>query len=280
MKRFFLHLSILVVFLLISSEIITRVFNLANMPLKKIKKDGITLYEPYQSGTMVFGNFGDIRAKFNINPQGYNSLSDYNDSFEGFKYAIIGDSFVEGFHENVNKSIGKRAEKILPETQFHEYGRSGWNAHNYLQLCNNIANQYNKIFVICDTSDFMENHPEQHTINTSNIRKLVIKSRLFCYLYYNRKAAAILVPKRLNYIASPSKNHTYEVRILPFQNKFPSNVVWVWRNSKETKLLSDNNIAIKHDLTPYTFGLFDDHWNSNGRQNAAETISSYIKIGN
>ena len=277
MKRFILHLSILGMILLISSELIIRILNLSRPPLNKIKNEGFTLFAPYQSGEMVFGNFGDIRAKFNINQQGYNSVHDYDELFVGQKYAIVGDSFIEGWHEDVNSSIGRRVENMLPQTRVHEYGRSGWNAHNYLQLCNKVGNKYDQIFVICAVSDFLEERANHHIINSGILKKIVVKSRLFCYLYYNKKYASIFKSKQPESADVVVRKEWPDNQISLLQKKFPDNVVWIWRDTEASLLLSDTIITIKHDLKPYNYGLLDGHWNSNGRQNAAKTIVALIK---
>ena len=278
MKRFISYLLILIIILLITSELIVRIFNLSNTPLNKVKKEDITLSTPYQSGTMVFGNFGDIRAKFKINPQGFNSVYDYDELFIGNKYAIIGDSFVEGYHEDVDSSIGRRIENVLPQTRINEYGRSGWNANNYLQMCNILANQYDQVFVICSVSDFTRESANHHTINNSVLKQIIFKSRLIRYLYYNRKFARLLKNKQPSTVDSFVINKSPHDKIALLQRKFPENIVWVWRDSEAAAFLKyDNNIAVQHDLKPYNFGLLDGHWNSNGRQNAANTIVAFIK---
>lgn len=276
MKRFISHLLILLISLTISSELIVRLFNLAQTPLNRIKKESITLFAPNQSGTMVFGNLGDIRAEFQINPQGFNSVYDYEELFIGRKYAIIGDSFVEGFHENVHNSIGRRIENIMANTRVHEYGRSGWNAHNYLQLCDMLAEQYNQVFVICETADFIEDVPANHTVENSWVKQIFTKSRLLCYLYYNRKVTRIFKNERPE-IPDVVKNKSLYEKIALSQKMFPDNVIWVWRDREAEALLNDSNIMVKHKLTPFNYGLLDGHWNSNGRQNAAETIVAFLE---
>ena len=277
MKKFILYLLSLCIIVLISSELIIRILNLSTSPVYKIIKEGITINTPNQSGEMVFGNFGDIRAKFNINRQGYNSIHNYDELFIGHKYAIIGDSFVEGWHEDVNTSIGRRLENMLPQTRVHEYGRSGWNAQNYLQLCNKLANKYDKIFVICDISDFLHERADHNAVNNSFTKQTLVKSQLFCYLYYNRKVARIFKSKRSDIIDVTLREKRPKNDIVLLQRKFPDNVVWIWRDEEASEFLGDTINTIKHDLQPYNYGLLDGHWNGNGRQNTANMIAAFIK---
>src|SRR5690606_33623516 len=49
--------------------------------------------------------------------------------------AIIGDSFIEGLHQNYNNSIGKKLESKLNDgTEVFEYGHSGYDLADQLHL--------------------------------------------------------------------------------------------------------------------------------------------------
>jgi len=277
MKKFGINLTIVIALFFVSSELVIRICNLTSSIIHKTKRDGFTIYTPGQSGTNVFGNFGDIRAVFRINNQGYNSSIDYDDLFEGRKFAIVGDSYIEGFHEDIDSSIGRRIENILTGIQCHEYGRSGWNAYNYLQLSDKISSHYDKLLIVCDSSDFLYDAPEHHTINNSKIRSMIKKLRLINYLFFNRRISSLFQRKIDNFSKEVNNSNVDHLkRISSFQDKFPDNVVWVWRNGIEAQLTKENNIIVNQHLRPYNFGLLDSHWNSKGRQNCATTIADYV----
>ena len=60
----------------------------------------------------IKGKFPKFLKLENINNLGFNSVKDYDFNFNNKKsVAIIGDSFVEGFQVDVNKSIGRLMEE-------------------------------------------------------------------------------------------------------------------------------------------------------------------------
>lgn len=272
MKKFLIHLFGVFITLTALSEGIIWMFGLTSPSLQRNVVDGIITFATSQEGTMVYGNFGDIKSSFYINDQGYNSSCNYDEPVDGIKVALLGDSFIEGFHENHKSSIGRRIESILPHIVCHEYGHGNWNALNYLELMSLIKNDYEKIFIVCDSSDFFCVSPARDRLTTTGLKKIMKKSHFFRYLYYNRRIGSNSEERdeERDIIENQTK------KIVDLQDLFPQNVVWIWRSGSSENIHRENSMVIEHKLKPYDFGKIDGHWNSNGRINCAQTIANYM----
>ena len=84
----------------------------------------------------------DVGARDSID---YLSLSTHNN------VAIIGDSFVEGFHVDADKSIGRQIELKNDNYQVYEFGQAGFNYFNYKEIYQKYSlNNFDHVFLIID----------------------------------------------------------------------------------------------------------------------------------
>ncbi|WP_418603854.1 hypothetical protein [Hwangdonia sp.] len=130
--KMILYFILILVFL----EVCVRVFHLYfEYPTYYINELNVKTYLPKQQGYYVTGNRRMKYAKYNINDSGFNSYKEYNPSNTTTDIALIGDSFIEGFHQDYHRSIGKKIETKLKNTvNVFEYGHSGYDLADQLHL--------------------------------------------------------------------------------------------------------------------------------------------------
>lgn len=93
----------------------------------------IPKFEPGE-GRYTIGKFCEKAGRWHINEQGWNSPYNYiNDNRK--KIAIVGDSYIEAFQVDVEKSVGPIVQTFAPEQfQVMSFGTSGAPLSQYLQL--------------------------------------------------------------------------------------------------------------------------------------------------
>ena len=111
MKKFILKTIIYVLLILVIVEITVRVFHLyTEDPPRFIDEYGVEKRVPGNTGYAVTGNRNQNYSRFNINKAGFNSHREFNPTADKFEIALIGDSFIEGFHQDYYDSTGKKIE--------------------------------------------------------------------------------------------------------------------------------------------------------------------------
>ncbi len=135
MKKLFLKSILYFLLIIVCLELIVRIFHLYNdVPIRFIDKQGVEKSIPNQTGFAVTGNRRQNFSKFNINSSGFNSFREFKPTKQKIEIAIIGDSFIEGMHQNYNNSIGEKLEEKLNNVEVYEYGYSGYDLSNELYL--------------------------------------------------------------------------------------------------------------------------------------------------
>ncbi len=116
-------------------ELVVRVFHLyTEDPPRFIDEFEVEKRVPGNTGYAVYGNRNQRFSQFRINDQGFNSHRDFLPASDKFEVAITGDSFIEGFHQDVNNSIGNKIEFQLPGIEVYEYGYAGYDLANQMHL--------------------------------------------------------------------------------------------------------------------------------------------------
>lgn len=109
MKKFILKTILYIFLILVSLELLVRVFHLhTQIPPSYIDEYGVEKRVPKHNGYAVTGNRNQNFSEYDINEFGYNSYRQFTPSKDKFEIAIIGDSFIEGFHQDYYNSIGKK----------------------------------------------------------------------------------------------------------------------------------------------------------------------------
>jgi len=280
MKKFLSTTFLAVITVLIFLELIIRATGITGSALPFTSLDGEYKLMPGEQGIWVNGPLGNIRSRFQINNQGYNStILDYENDPVEFKIALIGDSYIQGLHVNVEESIGRLIEDIYTHKTIsvHEFGISSWNAYNFLQIAKEIEKKYDYIFVLVTDEDLSETQKSNPKPTNSYWSSYLHKEiRTLRYLNINRG-----LMKRLKRIG-PRKRKINSKKKTPIPNydllqEFPKNTVFLYEE-KKLNSLTDNGIFLKinHIKKPIDFGYVDGHWNSKGRNNCASTIVNFL----
>tara|TARA_R110002051_G_scaffold138268_1_gene211022 strand:+ start:25295 stop:26224 length:930 start_codon:yes stop_codon:yes gene_type:complete len=157
MKKLLLKLTVYILAIVVSLELIIRVCHLyTEDPVRYIDSLGVEKRIPNQSGYAVTGNRNQNLSEFRINNSGFNSFREFNPSYKKKEIALVGDSFIEGFHQDYDKSTGKKIETNLNnDFEVYEYGYAGYDLANELHL----INAYSKKFDLIDYIIVYLNYP-------------------------------------------------------------------------------------------------------------------------
>ena len=133
--------------MLLMLEFLVRVFHLTkDYPVRFIDEHGVERWVPNQEGYSVTGIRRQNFSKFNINSSGYNSYRDFEPSKDKMELALVGDSFIEGFHQPYYNSIGKKIEAKLNGVEVYEIGYAGYDFADQLH----VIHQYQSFFDLID----------------------------------------------------------------------------------------------------------------------------------
>lgn len=123
-------------------------------------------------GMVTVGKSAEIRARWRINNAGWNSPVDYYPAEEREKklIAVIGDSYIEGLHIDVDKSYPYLLrERLFPEYEHDVYtfGRSIYPLSQYLHISRYVKRQFRPDIIIFHIvyNDFDESIYELHPRN-------------------------------------------------------------------------------------------------------------------
>ncbi|MGB2086467.1 MAG: hypothetical protein ACPHUE_05040 [Flavobacteriaceae bacterium] len=261
------------------AEIAIRILGGVGDEVKIEVKDGFYRNKKNTEGISVYGTLPILIKKFfKINKNGYNSIKDYNENLNyDLTIGLVGDSFIEGYHVDVSKSIGRLIENKCDEITVIEYGIGGYNIHNYIEIyeSRNMKN-FKKVYFFIHITDFLVDKPYRSKYNKfkeTYFRPLYNASKLVKFINKNHKPFA--VKKELNiHISQFTKEKT-----IAFLQK-AKNVSFIYRNdviSEELDFLLDKIEIINHKRIPFNYG-FDHHWNDNGRLNIADQILIDLEI--
>lgn len=301
MKNFISYISFLLILVIVCLEITLRIFGLAakTMPTENI--DGNSMFEAGKTGYWIRGGLKEINSFYSINRQGYNSIIDFDDLVESdLNIALIGDSYIQGFHTDVKYSIGRQLEKILgPNVTVHEYGRAGANIVDYALVYKKYVEpkNYDYTFVLATDKDVQLYKAsfigKGDKIPKKNISR-TIYDNVHILRYFNiNHGLGIHVnnlikngPESIDRIHGKENNednipkdvYIKEVNVKAL-NMLPNKVVFLYEKDRLNPLFIDNfDFEFKevvHIKKPTNHGL-DEHWNINGRYNCAKTMADYI----
>ena len=271
--------------LLVIAELLLCVLGYAGHTVPNTYINGEYRLEPTASGTWIKGTNAEIKSRYQINNQGFNSTINYSFKDTSKIYiALIGDSYVEGLHSDVDSSIGRRIERHLPEheIEIHEYGISGWNAWNYLKVANDLHDNYRLMYILVSEKDLFGGTPSkmQATRKHTMLRRSYNASNFLRYMNINRgikQSLYDLGPKSIEF-----QNKTQEAKKLPeysLLTKFPENCIFLFEEGDfhYQGVRDITTLKIIHTQTPINYGLQDSHWNNLGRENCARTAANSIK---
>lgn len=316
MKKFILKTSVYIVLILVMLEMLIRLFHLyTEDPPRIIDEYGVEKRKPDHNGYSVTGNRNQNFSEFNINKEGFNSYREYNPTENKIEVAIIGDSFIEGFHQDYNESIGKKIEESVPDIEVYEYGYAGYDLANQLHLIKSYKEQFKLIDVIVIYLNYESDlSRSKYTPNTDRVAMLssnLFKIRDNIKLLSFTSKIGVLDPVKAfitgkafteeneggyqtNEVDQAEKNIN---RDFDYLNNFISLVDLYGYDKSKTVLLLDSrktssNFLAYCDANNYryidfantfenskkpTTLIYDWHWNNHGRTLIAQLLSNYLK---
>lgn len=316
MKKFLAKIIVYIFLVLIFLEVIVRALHLyTEDPPRLIDEYGVEKRVPGHQGYAVTGNRNQNFSEFNINSSGFNSHREFAPTKDKFELALIGDSFIEGFHQDYYNSTGKKIEARLDTVEVYQYGYAGYDLANQMHL----INAYNEHFGLIDEiiiylnyeSDLErgEYRPNVDRINmlSSTVFKIRDNVKL---LAYGSKIGILEPLKKLvtgqAFQSSTDVFETNKINIDPLKaskgkeqqylENFKNLITLYGFDRCRTTILLDSrktnasfleyceaqnirylDFATTFDKTtkPVTL-IYDWHWNNHGRELIADVISNYI----
>ncbi|WP_025739882.1 hypothetical protein [Aquimarina pacifica] len=316
MKKLIFKSSLYLFLLLITLEVLVRVFYLGkDNPTRLLDEHKVEKWKPNQHGYSVTGNRKQNFSEFNINSSGFNSYREFNPKHGKIEVALVGDSFIEGFHQHYYNSIGKKIEKFIPEIEIYEYGYAGYDFADQLHLIHSYQKDFDLIdHVILGIKFSNDLERDTYEVVTSRLalesplNKTLKKSKLLVYCssigvldppqIFIRKAINLFRPKQkkelVNNHITPKDKEELERKYLA---NFEHLVTKYGYDKKRFTLLLDTRITptlflsyLKENEYSYidfsssftssdqpTTLIYDRHWNNHGRELIANVISEHIQ---
>lgn len=296
--------------MLLCLELLVRIFHLAkDTPTRYVDDYQVEKWEPNQNGFAVTGNRRQNFSEYRINSSGFNSYREFKSTKENFEIALVGDSFIEGFHQNYYNSIGKKIEKKLDTVSVYEYGYAGYDLADQLHLIHQYKEQFKNVDkVILGLKYENDLFRSKYQIEKSRLalntplNRMLKKSKLLVYT----KSIGALNPL-LNFINNIKNFRKAKTTIIKTATTIDVEVtarianlnaligLYGFNKTKYYFLLDetitpklflnylDQNgykyISIGHKLqqsTKNTTLIYDMHWNNLGREIIANEIVSYL----
>lgn len=299
-------------------EVIIRIFHLyPEDPVRFIDNYGVEKRVPNQRGFYVTGNRNQQFTQFNINSNGFNSFRNFTPSYRKVEIALVGDSYIEGLHQDFFNSTGKKIENRINDIEVYEYGYSGYDFADQLHLIHAYQDKFDLIDEIIIYFNYQndlvrgEYVPNQERINTlsspifslrNNIKILSYGSKIGIFEPLKKFAIQLgsgEATKNANSVNSSISTIEKDIKyLLNFQklirtygfDKNKTTLLLDSRKTNETFLGYCKLNGIKFiDYSPSfsaskktTDLIYDAHWNDHGRELIAEQISEYMlyKVNN
>jgi hypothetical protein len=315
MKKLFLKSLLYLFLIIICLELLVRLFHLyTDVPTRIIDNKGVEKSLPNQTGYAVTGNRRQNFSKYHINNSGFNSYREFKPTKEKIEIAVIGDSFIEGMHQDYFDSTGKKLERKLKNVEVYEYGYAGYDLSNQLYLINAYKEDFELIDHIIIYFKY-QNDLFKGSYTPNNERIALLKSPLFRirdefkllkYVSDNGiidpiKTFVINLTRKIkiNELQKDKKEEQLDKDLIYLENfkklvstyGFDKQKISFLLNSKTTskvfldycKLngyqIIDFADAIENSKRRTTL-IYDMHWNNYGRELVASVIADYFKKNN
>ena len=317
MKLFFGKIVLYAILMFFVLEGATRLLHLnSEYPWFIINDHNIKTYAPNQTGYYTIGNRRMNFAQYHINKSGFNSYRDFNPTKDKKEVALLGDSFIEGLHQDYFNSIGEKVENTLNNgTEVYEYGHSGYDLADVLYL----MHAYEKKFELIDhiiiylkfDNDLLRDTyaPDQYWVDSQYFlfSRIQRKSKFISYLkdigffepLRNLKTTILsyVFPNEGNYDQTESSVlKTEEEKVNQYLNNFKVLMETYPIDKDKTVFLLDSTKTASafldycksngykyldfskelNDSKRPTTLVFDRHWNNNGRNIIARVIENYL----
>lgn len=209
--------------LLILSEIFFRVIIPSNDPPKSFFDEQEKMYtydSSEKEGMITIGKFAQLRSDWHVNNMGWNYPIDYYPVQDKKLIVVIGDSFIEAFQVNTDENYPfLLREKLQPDYEVYAFGKSGAALSQYLHISRYVNRHFDPDILIFNIvhNDFDESihelspsrnyflkltmeeegrirettpRPNYSSAQYQLWKRIIFKSALFRYLYFNLKIVA------------------------------------------------------------------------------------------
>ena len=292
-------------------EVLVRSFHLYNeYPIRFLDNLEVEKWVPDQSGISITGNRKQNVGHYKINSLGFNCIHEfYEPTDDDVEIALIGDSFIEGFHQDVENSLGQKTEKLLDKTVY-EFGYSGYDFADEMHL----MHQYNDLFQKIDYRIIYMRYSDdldRDAYKVSNrlgldtpVSRLIKHVKTVIYIkdiglvdpVVKKMTNMVGMLKSLQNAKSEPKVDTAPSNKNEQTSNFISLVDQYQYNKNKNMLLIDSRIYPKefliylkeHNFEVIDFGpsfeaskepptlIYDQHWNNHGRTIIANLIAKKI----
>ena len=317
MKLFFGKIVLYVILMFFVLEGATRLLHLnSEYPWFIINDHNIKTYAPNQTGYYTIGNRRMNFAQYHINKSGFNSYRDFNPTKDKEEVALLGDSFIEGLHQDYFNSIGEKVENALDNgTEVYEYGHSGYDLADVLYLMHTYEKKFELIdhiiiYLKFDNDLLRDTYaPDQYWVDSQYFlfSRIQRKSKFISYLkdigffepLRNLKTTILsyVFPNEGNYDQTESSVlKTEEEKVNQYLNNFKVLMETYPIDKDKTVFLLDSTKTASafldycksngykyldfskelNDSKRPTTLVFDRHWNNNGRNIIARVIENYL----
>lgn len=232
--------TILIIFILF--ELFFRIIIPASDPPRGFFNENELIYHysnKKQDGLATFGKFAEIKARWHINNMHWNYPIDYYPVKDKKLIAVIGDSYIEALHVDVDKNYPYLLRKKLnPHYEVYAFGVSGYALSQYLHISRYVNKHFKPDILIFNIffNDFDESiyelYPRRNFLFQLSIKKdgtiveklprinysiaqyrplwqqLIYRSALFRYLYLNLK-----VSRRWRRFAAAGNKNDFEANV-------------------------------------------------------------------
>lgn len=317
MGKFILKFGIYIFLILVIVEVLVRVLHLyTEDPPRFIDELGVEKRVPGHNGYAVTGNRNQNFSNFNINEAGFNSYREFEPTANKFEIALIGDSFIEGFHQDFYDSTGKKIEDRVENSEVYEYGYAGYDLANQMHLIDAYKEDFkliDEIIIYLNYESDLERgeyEPNYGRIKMLNSTAFKIRDNIKILAYGSKIGILEPIKRMVSGKAfedtKPKGYQTNEIETVDDEKQnlidlqrianFKSLIKLYGFNKKKTAILLDsrktsqrfldfckqNNIVYIDFADNFrnskksTTLIYDWHWNNNGRELIAKTISDYI----
>lgn len=312
MKLLFLKSILYSILIVICLEGLVRLLHLYQQYPPYIINDlNVEVNAPNQEGYYVTGNRRMNFAQYRINKTGFNSYREFTPNEKDIDVALIGDSFIEGFHQDYYDSTGKKIETLLKDrVKVFEYGYSGYDLADELHLIDAYKKPFENIdyvFIYIKFYTDLERdtyEPNFYRVNLQNSLSFKLKDNIKLLTYAQNIGLLDPIIKLRNkllgyddnekeYIdndASEENTKTYLENFKTLVSNYKidkSKTVFLLDTKKTSPLFLeycnksgykylDFGPALEKSKKPTTL-IYDQHWNNNGRNIIASLIANYIK---
>jgi hypothetical protein len=254
--------SVIVIFIIL--EIASRLFFPGNMAASSYydNKDKMVKYnhDDGETGLWTKGNLSQLRANWRINNEGWNSPVDYfAEKKDGVtRIAIIGDSYIEAFQVDIDRSYPYVLSDLLGEkSEVYSFGISGAQLSQYLHIARYVEKKFSPDVYIFN---IVHNDFDESINGTPN-------KRMFLTVKYESGSFTEIQPEQ------PERDYTK----VPLSSlfKLSSFFRYLYHNLELNNMLSTRDVKEKEaSVKEVEMNVFIDEILKN--KNSVEKVTAYL----